>query len=161
MDSEDDQDPPNDPVLAKNVTKLMAGRGIQALRDEMAVAGIRIGAGTLQKAASGDSGIRYGSLQKIAGFYGVTVAQLMQPELGYDDASAWPFSIEMRQLVAKLQPVDLVNMERAMWTQQRQDMPVELHYSADVAHPLIERDALDKHLPLPSVTKVTRRGRTR
>jgi hypothetical protein len=75
--------------LSDNMRKLRGERSIGGLRQEMAVAKIYIGTSTLHRADKGELGIRVESLEKIGQFFGVSAAQLLQPELG---ESAWPLT---------------------------------------------------------------------
>jgi phage repressor protein C with HTH and peptisase S24 domain len=75
------------PILAANMARLMAGRGILTVRDEMGEKGISIGAGTLQRALRGEAGNRLGSLQKIAAFFRVEVDRLLTTNLGDDNST--------------------------------------------------------------------------
>lgn len=116
---------PENPILQANMQRLMDGRSIETLRAAMAEAGIQIGTGTLHKATLGKSGNRLASLKKIADFFGVTVDQLLQPELGMD-LPAWPFSPELYQRVATLNKQDLQRLETAMRVHLGMDLQLDV-----------------------------------
>lgn len=83
MENEDE-----DPVVSANLRKLMndAGiGGIGALRQAMAERGIKIGAGTIQRALQGGGRNRVDTLGKLASFFDVTTDQLLQADLGLDE----------------------------------------------------------------------------
>lgn len=108
-----DAEEPENPILHGNMQRLMAGRSIETVRAAMAEAGVHIGTGTLHKAVQGKSGNRLASLKKIAEFFGVSVDQLLQPDLG-KDLPGWPFSMELYERVAKLNAQELQRLETGM-----------------------------------------------
>lgn len=120
-----EKDLPANPVLAANMKRLMAGRSIGALRQQMAQSGLAIGQETIQRAVLGKTGNRLESLQKLAAFFGVAADQLLQEELGADSTS-WPFSMHLLERISALEPEELLSMERAMWAHLNEDMPQEV-----------------------------------
>lgn len=65
-------------ALSENVRRLMAGRSVETLRNQMADAGLAIGSGTIHRAMKGEDGSRLASLEKLARFFGVSVENLLQ-----------------------------------------------------------------------------------
>jgi DNA-binding Xre family transcriptional regulator len=84
---EDDGDGIN-PVLAKNFLALMGKRAVAQLRADMAADGIAIGANAIQLAKKGSKGLRLGTLEKFARYFGCSVADLICVP---DVADDWPF----------------------------------------------------------------------
>lgn len=84
---EDDGDGIN-PALARNFRALIGERSVAQLRDEMAREGISIGAGAIQAAKKGSTGLRLETLEKFATFFGRKVTDLLSDPEG---ATAWPF----------------------------------------------------------------------
>lgn len=110
------------PALKANFAHLRAGKSIEDLRLAMKSKGYDIGTGTLHKMSQGKSGNRLASLKKVADFWGVTVDQLLQEDLGADLA-VWPFSLELRDLVSKLNPDEIAALENAMWAHLKEPAP--------------------------------------
>lgn len=104
--------PPRNPALAANVRRLMAGRSIATVREQMAQKGLAIGTGTLHRAYLGNVGNRLESLEKIADFFETTVDHLLQFD-GVGDAY-WPFSDELQQEVLLLRDEELVKAENVL-----------------------------------------------
>lgn len=146
---------PESPALAENMKKLMAGRSIESLRSDMAEAGYAIGTETLHRAVLGKTGNRLVSLQKIATYFGVTVDQLLQPDLGAG-VSEWPFTLELYDEIALLHKEDVLSLERAMWVHLRKPLPAVLQQESREA----ARAAVDQLSESVSVTPATQRKRT-
>jgi hypothetical protein len=106
-----DHPPPENPALSANMKRLMDGRSVQTLREQMGEAGLPIGTETIHRAMLGKSGNRLESLTKIAAFFGVTADQLLQPGLGAD-LTDWPFSQELLARVRELGPEDRARFEK-------------------------------------------------
>lgn len=121
-DARVDDDEVKFPTLKANMLRLMAGRSIDAVRQQMGEAGHPIGTGTLHNALQGRAGNRIESLEKIAKFFNVTTAQLLQEDLG-SAIDVWPFSAELREEISKLDPQQLHFVEKAMWNQMQKEPP--------------------------------------
>lgn len=117
----------------------MDGRSIEAVRDAMGKAGIKIGTETIHRAVLGKSGNRLASLQKIADFFGVSVDQLLQDDLGAN-ADAWPFSAELYKEISSLEAEELQTLEVAMWAHIRKPLPEVLqHQRLESARRVVEQ----------------------
>lgn len=95
--------------------RLMAGRSIGVLRQQMAEKGLAIGTQTIHRATLGEGGNRLESLAKIAEFFDTTVDQLLQYE-GVDEAY-WPFSEELQKKVLSLSDEELRRAENILRAQ--------------------------------------------
>lgn len=111
--SQEDENLPADHVLAANVARLMGEQSLQSIREAMAKKQIAIGQGTLAQAKRGHTGTRLATLQKIGAFYGFTVDQLLQRELGAT-ADAWPFAPELYERIARLDRAQRARVERSL-----------------------------------------------
>lgn len=65
-------------ALAASYERIAAGRSIEKMRIDMAVAGFSIGAGTLHRISLGDEGVRAASLRKLATYAGMEVDELLR-----------------------------------------------------------------------------------
>lgn len=124
---------PDNPALAENMRRLMAGRSIETVRKQMCDYSedhpgqdLSIGTSTLHRALKGEGGIRLESLEKIATFFGTTKEALLQPSGGA--TQIWPFSTELQDKVLLAEPKDLHFMEVAMWSHLRLEVPTDLHF---------------------------------
>lgn len=70
----------SDPTLAARFVRLMGDRSVAKLRADMADAGFSIGANAIQLAKRGSLGLRLGTVQKFAQFFGVSLADMLQDE---------------------------------------------------------------------------------
>lgn len=69
-----------DPVLAARFNTLMGDRSVARLRKEMADAGLAIGSNAIQAAKIGSLGLRLGTAQKFAQFFGLSLSDLLRDE---------------------------------------------------------------------------------
>jgi hypothetical protein len=146
-------EPPRNQALASNMRRLMAGRSIATIRDQMAQKGLAIGTGTLHRAYLGQVGNRLESLEKIAEFFETTVDQLLQFD-GVDSAY-WPFSEELQQKVLLLSDEGLYQLETVMRAHlgmaQKPVTPITSYRQMDTdKRPTVEHHArTEEGAPLP------------
>ncbi len=75
-----DDDEGIDPGLAARFNDLMGDRSVAKLRKDMAQAGYSIGANAIQLAKKGSLGLRLGTAQKFAHFFGMSLSDLLRDE---------------------------------------------------------------------------------
>lgn len=92
----DSEDEGADPALAARFNALMGNRSVAKLRSDMAEAGYAIGANAIQLAKKGSLGLRLGTAQKFAHYFGMSLPDFLRN----DDAERQKMSVAQHAIDA-------------------------------------------------------------